>query len=208
MEEKAAIRNVVFDMGGVLMDFDTKLFSHLYVDNDADAALIETALYANPSWALLDSGVISEATMEAMARDRLPQRLWEPMQTGFAEWQEHQPILPAMNKQVELIHKAGYGCYLLSNAGVRWWKMKERIPSFSCMDGFMVSAFERIMKPEPLIYRSLCARYQLEISSCLFVDDNPDNCRGAERAGMQSYLYDGNASHFERAAKQNFGLSY
>ncbi|MCC6103144.1 MAG: HAD family phosphatase [Olegusella sp.] len=208
MADKAAIDNVVFDMGGVLMDFDTHLFSHLFVSNDDDASLIEKALYANPSWPLLDAGVISEPTMERMARHRLPQRLWEPMHRGFAEWQEHQPTLPAMNDQVRRLHDAGYGCYLLSNAGIRWWKMKERIPSFPYMDGFMVSAFERLMKPDPMIYQALCARYQLNAKSCLFVDDNIDNCQGAEAAGMQALLYKGDATGFERSVKNVYGLSY
>ena len=39
MADKAAIDNVVFDMGGVLMDFDTHLFSHLFVSNDDDVLL-------------------------------------------------------------------------------------------------------------------------------------------------------------------------
>lgn len=192
------IQNFVFDMGGVLMDFDTKLFSHLYVDNDADAKLIEDALYASSLWPLLDAGVVTEDTVEYEARQKVPERLWEPMHHGYMEWEQHQPVLPAMNDLVVRLHDAGYGTYLLSNAGVRWWRQKDRIPAFKVMDGFIVSAFERIMKPDPLIYTALCERYQIDVTSCLFVDDNAANCRGAERAGMQSFHYDGDATHFEK----------
>lgn len=195
-ENLSQVRNFVFDMGGVLMDFDPRHFSHLFVDDDADALIIERALYRSPLWPLLDAGVVSEATVERVARKDVPERLWEPMHRGFMEWEQHQEPFGPMNDVVVALHRAGYGCYLLSNAGVRWWKVKERIPSMRVMDGFVVSAFERIMKPDPLIYTKLCERYALQPSECLFVDDNADNCEGARQAGMLAYHYDGDAKHF------------
>lgn len=192
----SGVRNFVFDMGGVLMDFDTGLFSHLFVEDDADASLVEQALYKSPTWPLLDAGVVSEETVERLARERVPERLWGPMHRGFLEWEQHQPVRQEMNDVVVALHQAGYGCYLLSNAGTRWWRQKDRIPSMAVMDGFVVSAFERMMKPDPLIYTTLCQRYQLDPATCLFVDDNADNCRGAEWAGMRSYHHDGDAARF------------
>ena len=200
-------QNLVFDMGGVLMDFDTSIFSALYTDDEEDARLIEDALYRSPSWPLLDAGVISEDTMEELARTHLPERLWEPMRRGFAEWEQHQPPLQPMNDVVVALHEAGCGCYLLSNAGTRWWLQKDRIPAMPVMDGFVVSAFERLMKPDPAIYRTLCERYRLDPASCVFVDDNADNCHGAERAGMRSYHYDGDAARFAAWCRDGLGIA-
>ncbi len=59
------------------------------------------------------------------------------------------------------------------------------------MDGSVVSAFERIVKPDPAIYLLLCERYGIDPATCLFVDDVQDNCRGAEAAGMQAFRYAG-----------------
>ncbi|QUC02087.1 HAD family phosphatase [Atopobium sp. oral taxon 416] len=199
--------NFVFDMGGVLMKFDTRLFSNLYVDSPDDTRLIEAALYKSPSWPLLDAGVISEHTMEALARTKVPERLWKPMHKGFLEWEQHQPVLQHMNDVVVALHDAGCGCYLLSNAGVRWWRQKDRIPSMKVMDGFVVSAFEHMMKPDPLIYTTLCKRYQLDPVSCIFVDDNADNCAGAEAAGMKSYHYDGDADTFVSWAESTYNVN-
>ena len=58
------------------------------------------------------------------------------------------------------------------------------------MDGWVVSAFERLMKPDPSNYLLLCDRYGLEPSSCLFVDDNEDNVIGARAARLAAYLFD------------------
>lgn len=203
-----SITNFVFDMGGVLMDFNPELYSHLYVDNDQDALLIRNALFLHPSWALLDSGTISDTTMEMIAQRQLPERLWEPLHQTCMHWHEHHKPLPLMNQQVERLHAAGYGCFLLSNAGVRWWKIRELIPCMPLMDGFVVSAFERIMKPDPLIFTTLCERYQLEPTTCLFIDDNADNCAGAEVAGMTGYVYNGDVAAFENYVSTTLGIAY
>lgn len=126
-----------------------------------------------------------------MAQAHLPERLWPNLHECMVHWHEHQPVFPETNAIVERLHAAGYGCYVLSNAGTRFWRQKDRIPSFPLMDGWVVSAFERIMKPDPAIYMVLCNRYGLDPATCLFVDDNPDNVAGARVAGMQAHQFMG-----------------
>ena len=183
------VQNVVFDMGGVLLEFNGPLFSHVFTTNEEDAAALDAALFSSPAWPLLDAGAISEKTIERMAQARLPERLWPNLRECMAHWHEHQPVIPETSTLVERLHAAGYGCYVLSNAGTRFWRQKDRIPSFSVMDGWVVSAYERLMKPDPAIYLALCDRYGLEPASCVFVDDNADNVAGARIAGMQAHQF-------------------
>jgi HAD superfamily hydrolase (TIGR01509 family) len=189
----APVRNVIFDMGGVLLRFDGLLFSRFYTSSEEDAAALNAALFSSSAWPLLDAGVISEPTIERMAQARLPERLWTNLHEALGHWQEHQPAIVETNEVVGRLHAAGYGCYLLSNAGLRFWRAKERIPSFPVMDGWVVSAFEHLMKPDPAIYLLLCERYGLDPAGCVFVDDNADNTRGAEAAGMHAHLFQGAA---------------
>lgn len=185
------VENVVFDMGGVLMVFDGMIFTRLYTDNEEDARAINEALFASPAWPLLDAGVISEKTIERMAAARLPERLWPNLRECFAHWHEHKPAITETNELVRRLHEAGYGCYVLSNAGFRFWREKDYIPCFKYMDGWVVSSFEHIMKPDPRIYQTLCERYEIAPETCVFVDDNPDNVQGAEVAGMRGHLFQG-----------------
>jgi HAD superfamily hydrolase (TIGR01509 family) len=195
--QDTSIRNVVFDMGGVLLGFNGSLFSHVFTTNEEDAAALNAAFFSSPAWPLLDAGAISEDTIERMAKAHLPERLWPNLHECMAHWHEHQPVIPETSALVERLHAAGYGCYLLSNAGTRFWRQKDRIPCFPLMDGWVVSAFERIMKPDPAIYLVLCDRYGLEPASCLFVDDNADNVAGARAAGMQAHQFT-SAAELER----------
>lgn len=184
------IENVIFDMGNVLLRFDGMLFSRIFTKDEDDARLLDEALFANPSWALLDAGVIDEDTMERIAQTRLPKHLHAALHSALTEWDLHQPPIPGTNELARRLHEAGRGIYLLSNAGLRFERACTRIPCWSLIDGWVVSAFERLMKPDPSIYLLLCDRYGLEPSSCLFVDDNEDNVIGARAAGLAAYLFD------------------
>ena len=70
-------------------------------------------------------------------------------------------------------------------------------PVMPFLDGYVVSAEERLMKPDPAIYRLLCERFSLEPSECLFVDDNEDNCVGARVAGMHAHCFTGDLAELE-----------
>jgi 2-haloacid dehalogenase len=53
-----------------------------------------------------------------------------------------------------------------------------------------VSGQERVIKPDPRIYRILCERYALSPAQCVFIDDNAKNVAGAEAIGMRAVLYE------------------
>lgn len=61
----------------------------------------------------------------------------------------------------------------------------------------MVSAHEKVSKPDPLIYERLCERFDLVPSECLFVDDLIENVNGAVKAGIAAHLFDGDYNKLE-----------
>ena len=185
------IKNVVFDMGQVLLRFDGMMLSSAFTNDEGDARLLNAALFAHPSWSLLGAGAIDEGTMERVAAARLPERLHPNLHRALAEWDLHQPAITGTNRLAERIHAAGLGVYLLSNAGLRFERAHARIPCWDIMDGWVVSAYEGLMKPDPRIYQLLCDRYGLKPAECLFVDDNRDNVAGAMVAGMEAHLFVG-----------------
>ena len=185
--------NVVFDMGNVLMTFNGMEFARAFTECEADAVLLNDVLFARDSWALLDAGVIEHDTVRRIAEDHLPARLHPALHACLLHWPELSRPLEDVCAIVRDLHERGFGLYLLSNASTRIDLQLAECPVYPLMDGRVVSGFERIMKPDPAIYRLLCERYDLEPSACLFVDDNQDNCRGAEVAGMRAF-------HFARDA--------
>ena len=197
------IRNIVFDMGGVLMNFDGPYFASLFTDTPEDAALLNGALFGSTMWSLLDSGTITHETMRRYAEHHLPQRLHPNLHECIAHWPEHSEPFSATNDLAIRLKGEGYGIYLLSNASTRIMEQLGHAPVLPHLDGYVVSAMERLMKPDPAIYQLLCVRYDLDPAECVFVDDNLDNCIGAEAAGMRSFHFTREPGH-DAAALEAF----
>ena len=195
------IRNVIFDMGNVLMTFDGPRFAGLFTDTPEDADLLDGALFGTTMWSLLDSGTISHETMRRYALAHLPERLHPNLNECFDHWPEHSEPIAATNELGIRLKREGYGMYVLSNANARIMDQLGHAPVTPYLDGCVVSAKERIMKPDPAIFRLLCLRYRLDPAECLFVDDNADNCEGARVAGLRAFHYQDNVAELEASIR-------
>lgn len=191
------IENVIFDMGGVLMVFDGHAFARDFTQSDEDAELLWHAYFGRTEWALVDAGVLGFDTLERLARRELPQRLWPNLEACARDWPKKSRPIPETNALVMRLKYAGVGVYLLSNAGVRIGEQLDHMPANDYLDGRVVSAFERIMKPDPAIYQLACMRFGIDPATALFVDDNEANCEGAKIAGLKAYHFTGDVADLE-----------
>ena len=185
------LSNIVFDMGGVLMDWDPVKISLALCPDPDDAALLRKAVFDSREWGWVDAGAIAPQTVAWTAQLKLPECLHELAETFALRWHVAFDPLPTMGELVRELKADGYGVYLLSNAGPTFEEYRDRIPAIDAFDGILVSCYEHMVKPDEAIYQLFCERYGLEPASCLFVDDLRRNVVGAQRAGMQGYRYDG-----------------
>ena len=183
------VRNVIFDMGNVLMTFNGPYFASCFTDTPEDAALLNAALFGSPLWTLLDSGTIGHETMTRYAEHHLPERLHPNLHECLAHWPERSEAISDVNELGIRLKEEGFGVYVLSNASTRIMEQLGHAPVIPYVDGVVVSASERMMKPDPSIYQLLCERYDLDPAECLFVDDNEDNCEGERRGHARVPLH-------------------
>ena len=93
---------------------------------------------------------------------------------------------------IRRIHDAGHRQAILTNdaskwLGSDWWETWEPAEWFDVMvDVAMIG----VRKPAPEPYLEAARRLGVPPAECLFVDDMPVNCRGAEAVGMESLLFD------------------
>ena len=200
MDDK--LRAIVFDMGNVLMTFDGPHFADLFTTSPADATLLNDALFGSTMWSLLDSGTITHETMLRYAENHLPERLHPNLHECFARWPEHSQPLQAANELGIRLKREGLGVYVLTNASTRVMDQLGHAPVIPYVDGVVVSAIERLMKPDPAIFTLLCERYGLDPASCLFVDDNADNCIGARVAGLHAHHFTGDVAALEATIQE------
>lgn len=183
------IDTIVFDMGGVLIDFSAQLFTERLQVSGEDRALLERHVLRTTDWVRLDRGTITEAEALVHACAGLPRHLHTAADYIINHWNE--PIVPIEGtaEVVRQLKARGYALYLLSNAGVRQHSYWNDIPGSECFSGTVISADLHLLKPEAAIYQALFDKFDLTAASCLFVDDFPPNIEAAENAGMQGIVF-------------------
>lgn len=181
---------VVFDLGGVLIDWNPR---HLYRKLFDDEAAMEEflATVCTPAWNDdLDRGrPFAEIVAELSAEQPEHRELIEAYQ---ARWVEMVP--GAIDDAVALVAEvqaAGVPVYALSNWSPETFVLvRHRFPFLDGLDGILLSGEIGITKPDARIFAELCARFGLDPGATLFIDDNVANVEGARAAGLQAVLFE------------------
>lgn len=194
------IRNIVFDMGNVLRDFNPMLCIRAYVKDEKDAEWIAGEMFGEKEWVALDQGTITYEGALEQWKKRLPERLHKVVEEISNHWHEYMPEDPRMLQLVKELKVKGYGLYLLSNASVRFSVYEKDFEALQHFDGKVVSAFHQVLKPDEKIYRILFDTYHLIPEECFFVDDNPANVEGGRKLGMSGHAFTGDLT----ALKEDF----
>ena len=183
------VKNVVFDMGGVLFRWEPLAMSRRVCDTEEDARLLSQAVFDSQEWVWQDAGAVDEETVAWASKTRVPRRLHAAVDELVHHWHDHRIHVAGIEELVCDLKDASYGIYLLSNAGESFARYESQLPARACFDGMVVSCYERVVKPDARIYRILLERYGLEAGECLFVDDTLRNVLGARRVGMRAYHF-------------------
>ena len=185
------IRNIVFDMGKVLVEYDAMRVCRHHIADEADRQQVCTAVFVSPEWVLLDMGVISEKQALRQMCGRLPERLHEAAALCMRDWHKYcMETVPEMDPLIRELKAQGFGIYLCSNAGVRLLECyREVIPAVECFDGILFSAAEKCIKPQKEIFEHFFQKFDLKPEECFFVDDLQLNIDGAKACGMDGYCF-------------------
>ena len=197
------IDTVVFDMGQVLIHWNADAILGRYDLTEEDRALLKRDLFATIEWVRLDHGTITEEEALAVFRARLPEHLHDTAEELVCRWWVP-PLMPmeGMEELIRELDRNGYGIYVLSNAGLSLRKYWPRLPGADCFRGVLVSAEEKLLKPQKEIFDTLLTRYGLEADKCVFIDDLPANCEGAVCAGMHGCIFRGDVKQLRKELRR------
>ncbi|MBQ3865210.1 MAG: HAD hydrolase-like protein, partial [Clostridia bacterium] len=156
------IRNIVFDMGKVLVMFDPDRFMDREgIHDPEDRRMVLRELFQSIEWAQMDLGVLTEETAEPLVLKRFPDRLKEPVHRLLFDWAYPRDMIPGMENLVQRLKNAGYGIYLLSNASKAQHDYWPKFPVSSLFDGKLISCDLGKVKPMHEIYRAFTDRFSL-----------------------------------------------
>lgn len=183
----ASVRAVVFDLGGVLIDWDPRYLYGTLFDGDDEAMEQFLATVTTPDWnAQQDAGrSFGEAVDELAAQHPHHADL---IRAYHVRWREMigGPIQGTLELLAEL-RSAGIPLYALTNWSAETFAPTKREFDFlSWFDGIVVSGEERVTKPDERIFRILVDRYGLEPGRTLYIDDSAVNVETARRLGFDT----------------------
>lgn len=183
-----AIKNIVFDMGGVLADFDPdrSLRSH-FPENLHEE--IKKQTFLSDEWREMDRGTYTVEEAVDIMCSRLPDELHNEVKKMIIDHEAEMPPIEITYPVVKSLHENGYKIYLLSNCPMWFFTFKETIPAFSFFDGFIVSAEYNQIKPDDALYLTLFEKFGLVPSECFFIDDSAANVETGLRLGMKGHRF-------------------
>ena len=192
------IRNIVFDMGQVILTFDPKYFIEREGINDpADRKLILNELFLSVEWAQMDAGTLTEQTAEPLILERFPDRLKENVRNLLYNWAYPRETVPGMEDTVKALKEAGYSIYLLSNASEAQHQYWPRVPVSEYFDGKLISCDVKVVKPCHRIYELFTEKFGLKPEECIFIDDATANVAAAVACGWQGIVFHGDADELK-----------
>ena len=192
------IKNIVFDMGQVLIRFDTDIFMDRLGVAPEDKPLLRREVFQSVEWSRMDRGSLTDEEAAAIIRARVPERLGEAVDKLVAMWDRPILEIPGMYELVEELKANGYAIYLLSNASLRQHEYWPRIPCSRFFDGTLISSDVKLVKPQPEIFLLLCMKFGLRAEECFFVDDATLNCEAAHLVGMTPAVFHGDADEIRQ----------
>jgi 2-haloacid dehalogenase len=172
-------RILVFDIGNVLIHWDQELaYLSLIPDPEARRAFFRDIL--PPEWNLEQDRGRNWAEAEAERIALFPDHA-DLIRAYRARW--HAMVPGAIEPNVAVLRdarRAGIPCYAITNfAADTLREAQERFDFLTGFEGIVVSAHERLLKPDPAIFRLFAARYSLAPADCLFMDDSASNIASA-----------------------------
>lgn len=183
------IRNIIFDFGAVLVDWDPH---HLYVPYFQDTAKAEWFLTEICPYSWNTEADAGRTTAEITAERIVLFPAWEKeIRMYYDRWIEMMgEEIPGMQQLIRDLKDRGYGVYGLTNWSRETFPLvRDRYPVFGLLDGYVVSGEEMTKKPDPALYRILLERYGLRGEECVFIDDNPANAAGGESLGIRGLVF-------------------
>lgn len=183
---------VIFDVGNVLYDWNIRLlFEQLIGDPDELHFLLRDVV--TMEWhAQHDAGrPFAETSAELIA---LYPRFADAIAAYGPRFSETVPgMLPGMSAIVEALDDAGVPLFAITNFSHEFWPpfRAREAAIFDRFRDIVVSGDEKMIKPDPAIYRLALDRFGLAPEQAIFIDDREDNVRSAEAVGIRGHVFRG-----------------
>lgn len=197
------IKNIVFDMGGVIMRWDPHYIAAKLSADKTKQQILINELFGSVQWAMLDQGLI---TLE-QALEQIETSNFELIKYGLYHWYDYFEPLMDIIPLVKSLKQQGYKIYLLSNCSKQFYEYYKREEAFKYFDDFYISADYQLLKPNVEIFEHFLNHFDLKSDECIFIDDVKANVEGAFKALMHGYHHNGDVKKLKDVLMKNYQIN-
>jgi len=185
----SVVRNVIFDLGGVVLDWNPAAIVALFEPVPERQAALRHALFGHADWRLFDRGTLTEPELIQRLQTRLGstraevEAILEAIRNSLVEKPETLELIRTLQGQ-------GTPLYCLSNMPETiYTHLRQRHSFWDAFSGIVISGEVQMMKPEPEVFMHLLATFGLRAEESVFIDDLPANIESARQVGLHAICF-------------------
>lgn len=188
------IKNLVFDFGKVLVDYEFDFIINSFFDDKDELARFENHF-------------VSSEFIDKCDKEEIPfQQIIDEEKLAHPEWKDQLQMfydhyvdfvtgeVHGMRDLLIRYRQKGYKLYGLTNWNSAVYTVIEKFDILQLLDDRLISSEEHLLKPDAAIYKRLCDKFGLVPEECVFADDKLPNVQGARAYGLK-------AIHFKNAVQ-------
>lgn len=183
------IKNIIFDFGGVLLDWNPHYLYDPYFGDVEKAEWFLTNICTYPWNAQHDAGkLVAEGTAELVAQ--YPE--WEKeIRMYYSEFDKMLGgQIAGMEDYIKELKGRGFRILGLSNWSFETFAMvRPKYPILDLIEERVISGEEKVLKPNAEIYQIVLQRFGIKPEESVFIDDNENNIKGGENIGIQGIIF-------------------
>lgn len=198
------IKTVIFDIGNVLVEFNWKNYLNSFPYSNSIKETLANAIFLSPEWNELDRGVLtSDELLNAFIKNapeyhKEIKAVFKSVGKCIHQFDYAIPL-------IQTLKKSHLKVYVLSNYGEYMYQQTlDELNFLQYTDGGILSYQDKVIKPDPLIYKLLLQRYDIEPASAVFLDDTISNVETAIALGINGIHFTSYKNALEELEK--FGI--
>lgn len=184
------IKNIVFDLGRVVINFDPVSYLKRLGLDDKTSKLLGDVVFEGEEWKECDEGKYgSNKELIPVLIKRYPEYQKEIELALNEKWEEILTLKEESAKLIKKLKQQGFNIYILSNLSLDAHNAVKKYDCFNYVDGGIYSYQAKLCKPDRRIYTELIDKYNLEPEETIFIDDREENIRAAEELGIYGIVF-------------------
>ena len=184
------IKNLVFDFGNVLIEWNPAKILATFVEDEEDRKCVKAAIFDSEFWAQTDTGQLTLEVAIQAAQTLLDSSYSATVEAIFTRWYEVIDSYYQLQEKIFEWVQMGYSIYILSTTSEIFYAVENAglLPMTKVLTGKILSYEVGFAKPDKSIYQKLLTQYALHANQCVFIDDLQINLDAAKSLGFETIL--------------------